>query len=158
MIKFEQRNDEIRARPRIVDEPEHAKIEEEILRRIKSRVAEYVAPGFQRPAAVFIAHLAGVAHPREPLAMSDKERKMLQQWLMLRTNAIQNESWHVLQFWAEMVEDAGRFARERFEMLDQATIRRRRNRLEVVAGNGQAASPTKKVRTVRRKVEIRRVV
>ncbi|MHB1631460.1 MAG: hypothetical protein ACYCQL_04490 [Acidithiobacillus sp.] len=60
---------------------------------------------------------------------------MLQQWLMLGTNALQNESWHVVQFWAEMVEDAGRFARERFAMLDAATIQRRRNRFELVPGS-----------------------
>lgn len=158
MIKFEQRNDEIRARPRIIDEDEHAKIEAEMMKRISARVAQYTVPGFQRPAAVFIAHLAGVEHPREPLTLSEKERKTLQLWLSGRTNAISCESWHVVQFWAEMVEDAGRFARERFEMLDQATIQRRRNRLTLVPGDGLAASPAKKKHSDRRKVEIRRVV
>lgn len=155
MIKYEKSPDGTQVRARIVEPRDHEQIEAEIMRRIADRVAEYVTPSLCESARIFIAYLAGVTYPCKAFPkLSDQERRTLNLWLSGRATGISSESWHVVQFWAEMVQDAARFAGERFEMLDAATIKQRRNQIKLVSESGDVAS----VSTAHPAPTLRRVV
>jgi hypothetical protein len=149
---------EARLRNRCLTDDEHMEIEEEIIRRIRARLCEYLRPEWIRPALIFVAHFAGVAPSTNILGITQADIKRRNEIIGKRAGGIDSGNWQAHMAYADLVADAGRFAKERIELIEQRTTNRNRCRLQVAASSSSPKPAKAAWAHEERRAGIRRVV
>jgi hypothetical protein len=145
---------EPRLRNRCLTDAEHLAIENEIIHRIQKRIGEYATPDLRRVSLLIVAYLAGV---EKGLDITPDERKYRNHILSNRRRGMNATDWHAMLFYADLVADAGRFAKERVALIDECTSKRNRAKLGIVPASSGSATPSAGDHEDRR-ASIRRVV
>lgn len=134
-----------RLRNRCLVDEEIAGIEDEIIERIKKRIHEHVPPKFRRAAIVFVAQLAGVDHPKakNALGLTDLDVKTRNLFFNERHAAIDATDWQAHLLYARLVADAGQFAQERIQLIDERTRANARSSMRIATKTSDPATSSK---------------
>ena len=149
---------EARLRNRCLTDEEHMEIEEEIIRRINARLSEYLRPEWLRPALIFVAHFAGVSPTTNILGITPDDIKRRNAIIGKRAGGIDSANWQAHRAYADLVADAGRFAKERIELIEQRTTERNRSRVRIAATSSEPAQAKAAMDHGERRAVLRRVV